>query len=115
MPRELDAFILIGSHSARLAAVYNLSFGPLDFDEIKEKVDEYYIETLGYEEGIEKEWLNTHLERHLMGDGLVRKENGKYVLDVTPLVVDLVRGLYDDGDFWGRVKIIDPSFFELLR
>lgn len=112
MTKDRDAFILIGSHSARLAAAYHLSFGPLNFDEIKDKVDEYYIEKLGYKEGIEVDWLKTHLEKHLIGDGLVREENSKYVLDAPPLVLDFVRGLYVDGDFWGRVRILNPSFFK---
>ena len=112
MSKDCDAFILIGSHPARLAAAYHLSFGPLNFGEIKDKVDEHYIGKLGYREGIEVEWLKTHLEKHLIGDGLVREENGKYILDVSPLVVDFVRELYVDDDFWGRVRMLDPSFFK---
>jgi len=96
---EKKIFIEIASHTTRLGVCYHLSFGPIGFDELQKQLNAD-VDHLRY---------HIHDKKHLVAEGIVKEQDGKYYLNVSPLMVDFVRGVYIDGDFWNRIRMLESS------
>jgi len=96
---EKEIFQEIASHKIRLEACYHLSFGPMGFGELQKQLD-VSAHLLAY---------HLHDKKHLIAEGIVEDDGVKYHLNISPPMVEFVRGVYDDGDFWGRVRLLESS------
>ena len=101
---EKKIFIEIASHTTRLVVCYHLSFGPMGFDELQKQLN------------VDVDHLKYHIydKKHLVAEGIVKENNGKYYLNVSPLMVDFVRGFYIDDYLWERVEMLEYVKFKSL-
>ncbi|MFH1623033.1 MAG: hypothetical protein ABIA12_00735 [Candidatus Aenigmatarchaeota archaeon] len=102
-PVEWRAYVSACTHSIRLAIAHSLAVFPErnSYEDLVNAVSEYYRNVNEWEPP-PIETIDYHLERHMLGEGLV-KMNGSYVLSMPEVSVKYVTMLYgskDGQDFW---------------